>query len=94
VADPASVEAFAASYRASGHALHILINNAGIMAGPLARDTRGFEQQFATNDLDHFQLTQRLVPALRTANGARVVAVSFQRSSPLGHSVGRRPFRT
>jgi NAD(P)-dependent dehydrogenase (short-subunit alcohol dehydrogenase family) len=76
LADPASVEAFAARYRASGCALHILINNAGIMAGPLVGDARGYEQQFATNHLGHFQLTQGLLPVLRAANGARVVAVS------------------
>lgn len=77
LADPASVDAFTARYRASGRALHILINNAGIMAaGPLVLDARGYEQQFATNHLGHFQLTQGLLPALRAAHGARVVAVS------------------
>jgi len=76
LADPASVEAFAARYRASGRPLHILINNAGIMGGPLTRDARGFEQQFATNHLGHFQLVQGLLPALRAADGARVVALS------------------
>ena len=77
LADPASVDAFVARYRASGRALHILINNAGVMAsGPLVLDGRGYEQQFATNHLGHFQLIQGLVPALRAANGAHVVAVS------------------
>ena len=76
LADPASVETFAARYRASGRALHILINNAGIMSPDLVRDSRGYEQQFATNHLGHFQLAQGLRPALRAANGARVVAVS------------------
>jgi NAD(P)-dependent dehydrogenase (short-subunit alcohol dehydrogenase family) len=76
LADPASIEEFAARYRASGRALHILINNAGIMSPDLARDARGYEQQFATNHLGHFQLTHGLLPALRAADGARVVAVS------------------
>ncbi|MEU0493703.1 SDR family NAD(P)-dependent oxidoreductase [Nocardiopsis sp. NPDC006139] len=71
--DPASVDAFVAAYLASGRALHILINNAGIMAGPLVRDARGYESQFATNHLGHFQLTTGLLPALRAAGGARVV---------------------
>jgi NAD(P)-dependent dehydrogenase (short-subunit alcohol dehydrogenase family) len=53
-----------------------LINNAGIMANPLMRDTRGYESQFATNHLGHFQLTARLWPALRRAKGARVVSLS------------------
>jgi NAD(P)-dependent dehydrogenase (short-subunit alcohol dehydrogenase family) len=74
--DPVSIDAFAARYLASGRPLHILINNAGIMGGPLVRDTRGYESQFATNHLGHFQLTLRLLPALRAAHGARVVNVS------------------
>ncbi|MBS1695189.1 MAG: SDR family NAD(P)-dependent oxidoreductase [Actinobacteria bacterium] len=74
--DPASVDAFAGRYRDSGHPLHLLINNAGIMAAPLGRDGRGYEQQFATNHLGHFQLTLALLPALRAAGGARVVGLS------------------
>jgi NAD(P)-dependent dehydrogenase (short-subunit alcohol dehydrogenase family) len=76
LADPASVAAFAQRFVASGQPLHLLINNAGIMATPLARDARGFEAQFATNHLGHFQLTVRLWPALQKARGARVVALS------------------
>jgi NAD(P)-dependent dehydrogenase (short-subunit alcohol dehydrogenase family) len=71
--DPVSIDAFAARYLDSGRPLHILLNNAGIMGGPLARDARGYESQFATNHLGHFQLTLRLLPALRAAHGARVV---------------------
>jgi NAD(P)-dependent dehydrogenase (short-subunit alcohol dehydrogenase family) len=51
----------------------MLLNNAGVMGGPLVRDGRGYESQFATNHLGHFQLTLRLLPALRAARGARVV---------------------
>jgi NAD(P)-dependent dehydrogenase (short-subunit alcohol dehydrogenase family) len=71
--DPASIDAFAARYLDSGRPLHILINNAGIMGGPLVRDARGYESQFATNHLGHFQLSLALLPALRAAHGARVV---------------------
>ncbi|MFI5693352.1 oxidoreductase [Kribbella sp. NPDC051586] len=74
--DPASIDAFADRFLAAGRALHILVNSAGIMANPLTRDARGYESQFATNHLGHFQLTTRLLPALRQAGGARVVAVS------------------
>lgn len=72
--DPASIERFVAGYGDS--ALHMLINNAGIMGGDLVRDARGYEAQFATNHLGHFQLTNGLLPALRAAGGARVVEVS------------------
>lgn len=73
---PDSINAFAAGYVDSGRPLHILINNAGIMGGDLVRDARGYEAQFATNHLGHFQLTLALLPALRAARGARVVNVS------------------
>jgi NAD(P)-dependent dehydrogenase (short-subunit alcohol dehydrogenase family) len=74
--DPASIDAFAERFLASGQPLHILVNSAGIAGAPLTRDARGYESHFATNHLGHFQLAMRLRPALRKANGARVVAVS------------------
>jgi len=74
--DPASVDAFANRFLSSGQPVHILVNNAGIMANPLSRDSRGLESQLSTNHLGHFQLTVRLWPALRQAQGARVVSVS------------------
>ncbi|XZF13053.1 oxidoreductase [Chitinophagaceae bacterium MMS25-I14] len=74
--DPASVTAFAERFLTTGIPLHILVNNAGIMATPLARDARGYESQFATNHLGHFQLTTMLWPALQRANGARIISVS------------------
>jgi NAD(P)-dependent dehydrogenase (short-subunit alcohol dehydrogenase family) len=74
LADPASIDAFAREVVASKRPLHLLINNAGIMAAPLARDARGYESQFATNHLGHFQLSARLWPML--VKGARVVSLS------------------
>ncbi len=73
---PVSIDAFADSFLASKRPLHILINNAGIMWVPLRRDSRGIESQLATNYLAQFQLTAKLWPALKKANGARVVNVS------------------
>jgi NAD(P)-dependent dehydrogenase (short-subunit alcohol dehydrogenase family) len=74
--DPTSIDVFAERFLATGQPLHILVNSAGIMACPLARDARGYESQFATNHLGHFQLVARLWSALRQANGARVISVS------------------
>jgi NAD(P)-dependent dehydrogenase (short-subunit alcohol dehydrogenase family) len=74
--DPKSIDAFAARFSASGRPIHMLVNNAGIMATPFVRDARGFESQLATNHLGHFQLTARLWPALRKAKGARVVELT------------------
>lgn len=76
LSDPASIDACAAAVAGLTDALHILVNNAAIMACPLARDARGYESQFATNHLGHFQLTARLWPLLAAAGGARVVSVS------------------
>lgn len=85
LADPASVDAFARTLVERDDALHLLINNAGVMACPLERDARGYERQFATNHLGHFQLTVRLWPLLRKARGARIVSVSSRghRFSPV-----------
>lgn len=57
--------------------LHILVNNAGVMAIPtLERTAQGWEMQFATNFLGHFALTTGLHRALTAAGGARIVSVS------------------
>ena len=75
--DPDSIDDFARDFVESGLPLHLLINNAGIMAMPeLKRDSQGNELQFATNHLGHFRLTVRLWAALNRAGGARVVSVS------------------
>ncbi|WP_338044904.1 SDR family NAD(P)-dependent oxidoreductase [Paenibacillus lignilyticus] len=81
--DPSSIDGLAERFLNTGRQLDMLINSAGIMAAPLNRDARGYESQFATNHLGHFQLTARLWPALRKANGARVVSVSSR-----GHRLG------
>ncbi|GAB1529000.1 MULTISPECIES: SDR family NAD(P)-dependent oxidoreductase [Brevibacillus] len=83
LADPDSIDAFAHQFEESDRPLHILVNCAGIMAIPEQHDRRGYELQFATNHLGHFQLTSRLWPALKRANGARVVSVSSG-----GHRLG------
>ncbi|MCE6989674.1 SDR family NAD(P)-dependent oxidoreductase [Dyadobacter sp. CY323] len=85
--EPDSIDAFAETFLATGRPLHLLINNAGIMWVPLRRDSRGIESQLATNYLGQFQLTARLWPALKSANGARVVSVSS-----LGHQMGEFNF--
>lgn len=75
LADPASIDGFASDILELGRPIEILINNAGVMACPLTRDDRGYELQFATNHLGHYQLTTRLWVAL-AARGARVVSLS------------------
>jgi len=76
--DPGSIDTFAEKFLETGRPLHLLVNNAGIMWVPLRRDSRGIESQLATNYLGQFQLTARLWPALKAADGARVVNISSQ----------------
>ncbi|MBO9399948.1 SDR family NAD(P)-dependent oxidoreductase [Shimia sp. R9_3] len=73
---PETIRAFAKSWLASHDKLDILINNAGIMATPLARTKEGWESQFATNHLGHFLLTNLLAAPLKAAGAARVINLS------------------
>lgn len=76
LADLRSVDRFARDFSKAGKPLHLLINNAGIMACPETRVGPGWEAQFATNHLGHFALTKALIPSLEKAKAARVVALS------------------
>ena len=74
LADPASVAGFVHAWT---WPLHILVNNAGVMALPqLTRTSAGYEMQFATNHLGHFALAAGLHRWLAAADGARVVSVA------------------
>jgi NAD(P)-dependent dehydrogenase (short-subunit alcohol dehydrogenase family) len=73
LANRSSIDAFTASW--SGP-LHILVNNAGVMASPEERTAEGWELHFATNHLGHFALALGLHQALAAARSARVVSVS------------------
>lgn len=72
--DRASVAAFVDSWDGP---LDLLINNAGVMAIQERTLTPGgWETQFATNYLGHFDLTVGLHDALARSGNARVVALS------------------
>ena len=77
LADGASVAAFTRSWQGP---LHVLVNNAGVMALPESRTADGHEMQFATNHLGHFALALGLREALaagaRGDRGSRIVSVS------------------
>jgi NAD(P)-dependent dehydrogenase (short-subunit alcohol dehydrogenase family) len=73
LADQSSIRTFVSDW--SGP-LHILVDNAGVMAPPETRTPEGWELQFATNHLGHFALTTGLHQALALAGDARVVVVS------------------
>jgi NAD(P)-dependent dehydrogenase (short-subunit alcohol dehydrogenase family) len=84
---PTSVKTFSQRVVNNGQPVSLLINCAGIMASPLARDADGHESQFATNHLGHYRLTCGLWPAIAAANGARVISVSSR-----GHQIAGMDF--
>lgn len=45
--------------------LHILVNNAGVMAIPYSETKDGFEVQFQTNYLSHYLFTRLLLPIMK-----------------------------
>lgn len=69
-------------HKEASSGIDILINNAGIMATPLRRNSKGWESQFATNHLGHFALFARISELLLKRSGARVVTLSS-----LGHRI-------
>ncbi|WP_132059142.1 oxidoreductase [Halorussus amylolyticus] len=77
LADLSSVESFAEGFEADHDELHVLCNNAGVMAIPRSETEDGFETQFGVNHLGHFALTGHLLDSLRETPGeARVVTQS------------------
>lgn len=76
LASLASVRSAAKAFLERYDSLDVLINNAGVMACPLARTTDGFEMQFGVCHLGHFLFTCLLVPALLRGAPARVVNLS------------------
>jgi len=77
LADLDSVRAFADEFRAAHEDLHVLCNNAGVMAIPRTETADGFEMQFGVNHLGHFALTGHLLDTLTNTDGqTRVVTQS------------------
>ena len=92
LADLDSVRACASEVLQRYPHIHLLINNAGVMACPLARTAQGFELQFGTNHLGHFLFSALLLPALvagaaQAGAESRVVALSSA-----GHKVSAVDF--
>jgi NAD(P)-dependent dehydrogenase (short-subunit alcohol dehydrogenase family) len=77
LADLSSVRDFATGIVADGRPLHVLVNNAGVMA-PRRRflTAQGFELQLGSNFLGPFALTELLLPRLLVADDPRVVTMS------------------
>ena len=65
LASLASVRECAAKLVLTLEKIHILVNNAGVMACPLTRTEDGFEMQIGTNHFGHFYLTNLLLPLIK-----------------------------
>lgn len=84
VSDLGSVAKFAEQFAAEMGTLDLLVNNAGIVAVPLARNSAGHEMQLATNYLGTFALTGRLLPSFNAERPSRIVNVAS-----LAHRMGK-----
>jgi NAD(P)-dependent dehydrogenase (short-subunit alcohol dehydrogenase family) len=84
LADLSSVRAFAEGV---GEPLDLLVNNAGVMAGPRRTTADDFELQLGTNHLGHFALTGLLLDRLLAGDDPRVVTVSSG-----AHRMGKMDF--
>ena len=77
--------------------IHLLVNNAGIMATPQRRTSDGLESQMATNHFGPFLFTGLLLDQLVASGEGRVVTLSSQahrmaRSAPLGDPRAKRRY--
>jgi len=83
----AAVRRLADEIRADQECLDVLINNAGLGAGPRGAQRKesadGFELRFAVNYLAPFVLTHRLLPLLRRSAPARIVNVASVGQEPI-----------
>ena len=87
LADLASIRRFALAFSQQHPGLHILCNNAGVMAIPYRQTVDGFEMQFGVNHLGHFALTGLLIETILKTSEARIVTVSS-----MLHRAGRIDF--
>jgi NAD(P)-dependent dehydrogenase (short-subunit alcohol dehydrogenase family) len=74
----ASIHRLATDFKALYPALHVLINNAGIIPRRRILTDDGLETQFAVNHLAYFLLTVLLLDVLKAGAPARIVNVSSQ----------------
>lgn len=76
LASMASIREFSRKFHQMESKLHILINNAGVMACPKGLTEDGFEMQMGVNHLGHFLLNDLMFDLLKASAPSRIVIVS------------------
>ncbi|CUA69446.1 hypothetical protein RSOLAG22IIIB_14011 [Rhizoctonia solani] len=80
LASLASVRKAVEEFKSKEHQLHVLFNNAGVMAPPVdQRTVDGYDLQFGTNVLGHYFFTTLLLPTL----------IHTAKTSPVAHGHAR-----
>ncbi|XP_055950260.1 retinol dehydrogenase 11-like [Argiope bruennichi] len=82
-----SIRRFAEGILMTEPYIHILINNAGVMACPRLKTTEGFEMQFGVNYLGHFFLTNLLLDRMKESAPARIINIGS-----IAHILGKIHF--
>lgn len=73
-----SIRELTANFKDRHTALHVLINNAGIVPEKRTVTVDGLETQFAVNHLAYFLLTNLLLDILKASAPARIISVSSE----------------
>ncbi len=76
LASLSSVRELAKEFLGNHEALHVLVNNAGVVRLKRSVTADGFETTFQVNFLSHFLLTGLLLEALKRGSPSRIVNVS------------------
>ncbi|RIB15732.1 hypothetical protein C2G38_1971347, partial [Gigaspora rosea] len=71
-----SVKRAAETFLARNLPLHILVNNAGIMATAFEKTQDGIQDQFGVNHIGHFLFTLLLLPTIKASSPSRIVNIS------------------
>ncbi|KAI4184735.1 MAG: hypothetical protein L6R41_004530 [Letrouitia leprolyta] len=86
-----SISAAAQEFRSQSSRLDVLMNNAGIMATPLAMTEEGYESQFGTNHIGHALLVKELLPVLLSTAQEEGSDVRIVNLTSEGHNLAPRP---
>ncbi|KZT54668.1 NAD(P)-binding protein [Calocera cornea HHB12733] len=93
LADLASVKKAAAEFQSKETQLHLLFNNAGVMACPMEQITKqGLDMQFGTNVIGHGYFTKLLLPTLvataKTTPDGKVRVINTSSNGHIGAPKG------